>query len=100
MTVPPGMSFYGWARDPAHEVRLGPGDPIPDEVMLQLSPNHPLLVAQPIVEVAAALTSAMAAGPAIAQASALAAAAVSAPGATVEQAAALMAAGPVGPSPI
>ena len=79
MNVPPGMSFYGWAGDPPHQVYLGPGDPIPDEVMLQLTPDHPLIASQPPVAIEAALSVAQAPAVVVARAALMAAAAQGSP---------------------
>ena len=91
MTVPPGISYYGWTGDPPSPVRLLAGDEIPDGVLVNLAPDDPLIaacVAADPVSAASALEAAQAA-PAVVQA--VAAAAV----VQVElQAAAALAAGP------
>lgn len=94
LTIPPLTWWYGWnAENPPRQVTLNPADPIPDEVLLALSPDNPVFADQDPEDVLDAFSTAMVSGPALALASALAAAA--GPGVTtIAQASAALAAGP------
>lgn len=85
------MSYWGWVGDPAQPITLGPGDEIPQGLLIALPPGHPLLTAQAPQDVLDSLVVAMAPAPSIASATAMVA--VAAQAAAVTQAAAAAAAG-------
>ena len=71
MIMPSGTWWFGWQGLPPREVHIAPGDVIPEAVMQQLTPAHPLyavcMKADPSA-LSAALTVALAPGPMIAAA--------------------------------
>ena len=63
MIMPDGVWYYGWAGSPPYPVTLNPGDTIPDDVAITLTPGSGLFQACAVADAAAlsdALITAMA----------------------------------------